>query len=83
MDFEITSLKLENASDIGNKARRILKKGCLKDELIKLFKPIREEIMALEADKKKLEEDKAKREQAAELRDKVRAETGDIKDQML
>lgn len=55
MDFEIVSLKLENSNTIGSKARRILKKGCLKDELIKLFKPLREEIMAIEGDKKKLE----------------------------
>ena len=83
MDFEIVSLKLDNAGDIGSKARRILKKGSLKDELVKLFKPMRDEIMAMEADKKKLEEDKAKREQAAQLREKVQAETGEIKDKML
>ena len=83
MDFEITSIKLDNKGDIGAKARRILKKGCLKDELIKLFKPLREEIMSIEADQKRLEEDKARRENAANLREKVHAETGEIKDKML
>lgn len=83
MDFEIPSLKLENKGDIGAKARKILKKGSLRDELIKLFKPLREEIMSIEADQQKLEEDKAKREQAAQAREEIHAQTGELKDKML
>ena len=41
---------------------------------------MRDEIMSIEGDQKKLEEDKIKREEAAKLREKVQAETGDIKE---
>jgi hypothetical protein len=65
MDFEISNLKVENTTDTGKKAKAMLNKGMLKDELVKLFRPIREEIMSMEADQKRLAEDQAKREEAA------------------
>ena len=83
MDFEISSIKAEGEDKIADKAKRLLKKGILKDELVKLFKPIRDEIMSMEADHKKLEEDKIKREEAAKLREQVHAETAEIKERLL
>jgi activator of HSP90 ATPase len=66
----------------GGKARGILKK-VLKDELIKILKPINEEVMAMEADKKKLEEDIKRRKEAEELTAKTREEKGDLKEKLL
>ena len=83
MDFEISSIKADGDATVADKSKRLLKKGILKDELVKLFKPIREEIMSMEADHKKLEEDRMKREEAAKLREQVHAETAEIKERLL
>ena len=44
-------------NEIGNKSRKLLKKS-LKEELVKLFKNLNQELTQLESDPKKLEEDK-------------------------
>ena len=81
-DFEISNLSCKNEGEIGGKARGILKK-CLKDELIKLFKPINEQVMSKEADKQKLEEDNKRRKEALELTEKTRQETGELREKLL
>lgn len=58
-------------------------KKVLKDELIKLFKPLNEEVMAMEADKRKLEEDALRRKEAQELTMKTKLETGELKEKLL
>jgi len=55
----------------------------LRDELIKLFKPMNQEIMEMEADKQKLEEDQRRRKEALELTQKTRIETGELKEKLL
>lgn len=89
MDFEvrcsllqISGLACKNEGEIGAKARSILKK-VLKDELIKLLKPLNEEVSAMEADKRKLEEDMKRRKEAQELAEKVKQETGELKEKLL
>lgn len=81
-DFEISNLTCKNEGEIGGKARGILKK-CLRDELIKIFKPLNQEVMEMESDKQKLEEDSKKRKEAQELTSKVREETGELKEKLL
>ena len=51
--------------------------------MIKILKPINEEVMAMEADKKKLEEDIKRRKEAEELTAKTREEKGDLKEKLL
>ena len=58
-------------------------KKVLKDELIKLLKPLNEEVSAMEADKRKLEEDMRRRKEAQELAEKVKQETGELKEKLL
>ena len=55
----------------------------LKDELIKLLKPLNEEVTSMEADKRKLEEDLKRRKDAQELAEKVKQETGELKEKLL
>ena len=82
MDFEVSGLTCKNEGELWNKARPILKKT-LKDELISLFKPMNQEVMEMEADKKRLEEDQKRRKEAYELTLKTKAETGELKEKML
>jgi len=82
MDFEITALTVAHDSDIGPKARNVLKK-CAKDELIQLFRPLNDELKAIESDSKKLDEDKVKREANAKLVSETREATGAEKDRLL
>lgn len=81
-DFEISGLSCKNEGEIGPKAKGILKK-VLRDELIKLFQPLNTEVMEMEADKKRLEEDAKRRKEALELTMKTREETGEIKEKLL
>lgn len=82
MDFEVSGLTCKNEGELWNRARPILKKT-LKDELISLFKPMNQEVMEMEADKKRLEEDQKRRKEAYELTLKTKAETGELKEKML
>ena len=80
--FQISGLSCKNEGEIGAKARGILKR-VLKDELIKLLKPLNEEVMAMEADKKKIEEDAKRRKEAQDLTLKTKMETGELKEKLL
>ena len=82
MDFEIDSISLTFAGVIGSKARSILKK-CLNDEIISLFKNMREDLMNYESDPKKIEKDKKEREDAKKLTAEIYKEKGAEKDRML
>lgn len=81
-DFEISNLTCKTEGEFAAKAKSILKK-VLKDELIRLFKPLNQEIMEREADKQKLEEDLKRRKEAQELTEKIKQETGDLKEKLL
>lgn len=58
-------------------------KKVLKDELIKMFKPLNTEVMEMEADQRKLEEDAKRRKEALELTEKTKVETGELKEKLL
>jgi hypothetical protein len=75
-------LACKNEGEIGAKARGVLKK-VLKDELIKMFKPLNQEVMDMEADQRKLEEDAKRRKEALELTLKAKEETGELKEKLL
>lgn len=79
---QISGLSCKNEGEIGAKARGVLKK-LLKDELIKMFKPLNQEVMDREADQKRLEEDAKRRKEALELTLKTREETGELKEKLL
>lgn len=58
-------------------------KKVVKDELIRLFKPLNQEVMDMEADQRKLEEDARRRKEALELTAKTKVETGELKEKLL
>lgn len=78
----MSGIQCKNEGEIGSKARSILKK-VIKDELIKLFKPLNQEVMDMEADQRKLEEDARRRKEALELTAKTKVETGELKEKLL
>ena len=82
MDFDIQSVSLTNAGDIGSRARSVLKK-CLPDKIIELFRDMKEDLMSYENDPEKLKQDQDKRLEAKKLTAEVFKEKGEIKDKML
>ena len=82
MDFDIQSISMTVAGDIGSKARSILKK-CLPDVIIGLFKDMKEDLMKYENNPEKLQDDKKKREDAKKLTEEVYKEKGEEKDRLL
>merc|ERR1712137_478949 len=77
MDFDIQSISITNAGEIGSKARSILKK-CLPDKIIELFKDMKEDLMKYENNPEKLKEDQNKRVEAKKLTAEVFKEKGEI-----
>ena len=82
LDYEVLTINLTKESKIGGKAKTILKK-CLKDAVMPLLKGLTGELQAFENDKKKLEEDRKKREQNDALYSQIVAEKGSEKDKLL
>jgi Skp family chaperone for outer membrane proteins len=67
---------------MGPKARALLKKTG-RDTLIQIFKPLNEELMAMEADGKKIQEDLAKREANKKLVEETKEKSGAEKEKLL
>ena len=79
---QVKNIIVANDSEIGPKARTVLKKVA-RDELIKMFKPLNDELRAMENDSEKIAQDLEKRKSNAELTKQTQEIMGAEKEKML
>ena len=81
-DMVIEEVKSTEKNKTGDLMKKWIKKNA-KDKMIQIFKSLEHELMSVEADPKKLEEDKKKREENLLAVKKAKEEKGAEKERML